>query len=440
MNGRSLAERLKLIPPVARNGRVWVAFSGGGDSVALLHLLQASELRELRAVHVHHGLQTVADDWVRHCRRLCRALGVPLRVLRVEVKADGEGLEAAARSARYAALAGLLKPGDVVATAHHRDDQAETVLFRALRGTGIAGLGGMRECEPLGSGTLWRPLLAVPRGDLRAYAEAQRLEWVEDPHNRDPRYARAFLRHDVLPLLQRHFPAAHDSLARLGQHAQAAAGLLAQLADEDALRLKDRGGLAIPGLLGLDAERRRNLIYHQWRGLGLVPPDAGWFDRLDREVLAARPDAEPVLAQGEGEVRRYRDRLYLMRRLPPAPSRGAIKPWPRRKRIQLPAGCGVLVCTRVPGADVGVRFAAGGAQLRPAGSAHRRTLKNLCQEAGVPPWVRLRMPLVYRGAELIAVADRWRSETAAELGLSFVWTQDLPGGTADPAPGTVLEA
>ncbi|MFA5939393.1 MAG: tRNA lysidine(34) synthetase TilS [Sinimarinibacterium sp.] len=414
-----------------------MAFSGGGDSVALLHLLRASGLRDLGAVHVHHGLQAVADDWVRHCRKLCRAMDVPLRVLRVEVRPEGEGIEAAARAARLAAFAALLKPGDVLATAHHRDDQAETILFRALRGTGIAGLGGMRECEPLGQGTLWRPLLAVPRSQLRAYAETQRLEWVDDPHNRDSRYARAFLRQDVFPLLARHFPAAHDSLARLGRHAQAAEGLLAQLAQEDAQRLEDRGGLTIPGLLRLDAERRRNLLYHQWRALGLQVPDADWFEKLEREVLAARPDADPALAQGEGEARRYRDRLYLMRRLAPAPGRGTIKPWPRRKRSELPAGCGTLSCNRVPGTDVNVRFAVGGAHLRPAGSAHRRTLKNLCQEAGIPPWVRVRMPLVYRGAELIAAGGSWRSDTAVELGLSFVWTHELPGAAPNPLPGAV---
>lgn len=268
MSGRSIDKRLTFSPPLARKGRVWVAFSGGGDSVALLHLLKTSQMPGLRAVHVHHGLQAVADDWVRHCRRLCRVLGVPLRVLRVEVKPDGDGIEAAARKARYAALAALLKSGDALATAHHRDDQAETVLFRALRGTGIAGLGGMRDCEPLGAGHLWRPLLEMRRDDLRGYARQHRLDWIDDPHNRDPRYARAFLRHEVLPLLARHFAAAPDSLARLGRHAQAAGRLLAQLADEDAQSVADGDGLSIPGLLNLDAERRRNLLYYRWRGRG----------------------------------------------------------------------------------------------------------------------------------------------------------------------------
>lgn len=428
---------LELRPPVDPRGRVWVALSGGGDSVALLHLLKQRRIRELRAVHVHHGLQPAAEDWVRHCRRVCRTLGVPLRVLRVEVAPGRHGPEAAARHARYAALAALLRAGDVLVTAHHLDDQAETVLFRSLRGTGIAGLGAMREREPLGAGCLWRPLLEVPRERLRDHSRQHRLEWIEDPHNVDARYARAFLRQDVLPRLRAHFPAAADSLARLARHAQATERLLDALARADAATAGGGESLAIGALQALDADRRRNLLYHQWRSLGLAPPDEAWYARVDTGLLSARRDAVPLVAQGGGEARRYRDRLYLLRRLPPAPPAGLVLDWPaRRRRLPLPPGCGVLTCGRSPMIALTVRFAVPGAQLRLCGEPHRRTLKNLYQSHDVPPWVRARMPLVYAGDELIAAGGRWRSERAAELGLGFAWSHELPGFGADPAEGT----
>lgn len=418
-------------PPLGDSGRVWVGYSGGVDSTVLLHLLSRSGLAELRAVHVHHGLQPAADAWARRCRRVCRELGVPLRVLRVAVEPSGEGLEAAARAARYAAIARLLRPGDVLAVAHQRDDQAETVLFRALRGTGIAGLGAMREQEALGAAVLWRPLLDHPRSRLLRYAQAQGLRWIDDPHNEDPTLARSFLRQAVLPQLQRHFPAAGESLARLARHAQAGERLLADLAQVDAAALTHRGGLDVGGLLKLDQQRRRNLLYHCWRDLGLQPPGEAWYARLEREVLGSRADAEPVLVHGGGEARRYRGRLYLMAALAPAP-RGERLTWPRGRRVlELPPGCGILRSRAAVPAGLTVRFGVRGERLRPAGSPHHRSLKNLCQEAGLPPWLRERMPLIEQemsgGAELLAVGGLWRSARAVELGLDFAWDHSIPG-------------
>lgn len=415
-------------PPVGDSGRVWIGYSGGVDSTVLLHLFAAMGVDGLRALHVHHGLQPAAEAWVRHCRRVCRQLGVPLRVLRVRVVPAGEGLEAAARQARYAAIARLLRPGDVFATAHHRDDQAETVLFRALRGTGIAGLGAMRERERLGAGTLWRPLLDAPRSRLLDYARRHDLRWIEDPHNRDPGFARAFLRERVLPQLAPQFPAAAESLVRLARHARAAEELLAELGQADLQALGDGGGIAIDGLLRLGAERRNNALYQAWRALGLPPPDQAWYARLQREVLGARADAEPVLVSGGGEARRYRNRLYLMAVLPPPPPPTLRLRWPAgRRRLELPAGCGTLVRTRGVAVDLSVRFGLRGERLRLPGAPHRRTLKNLCQEAGLPPWLRERMPLVETADGALIAAGHWHDARAPELGLALRWVHALPG-------------
>lgn len=415
------------LPPHSPKARVWVAFSGGLDSTVLLHALHAQGVPNLRAVHVHHGLQAAADDWVRHARRFCRELGVPLTVRRVTVRAQrGEGPEAAAREARHAALAALLRPGDLLLTAHHRDDQAETVLLRALRGAGIAGLAAMAPVRPCGRGQLARPLLNHARAELQAYAETQGLRWIEDPHNRDSRYARSLLRHEILPRLSAHWPQAGVQLARLATRAGEAAQLLAELAALDLASARTAGGLSIAALRALSPARRRNALYHGWLGAYALPPSTQQLEQLDRELLGARGDAQPCLVHAQGEVRRYRDQLYWLPGLPPVPD--GVLHWPaRRRRCALPDGIGTLQASRVPPVALTVRFARGGERLRPERDRHTRSLKALCQDAGVPVWVRQRLPLVCENETLIAIAGYWRSARAAELGLAFHWQTALPG-------------
>lgn len=426
---------LTLPPPSAAAGRtLWLGYSGGADSTVLLHALKQALATaapgwprnlHLRAVHVHHGLQASADDWARRCEDRCRQWRIPFQVLRVQVDPAGQGMEAAARDARYAALGALLEPGDLLVTAHHLDDQAETVLFRSLRGTGIAGLGAMRELEPCAAGRLWRPLLGVRREALRQYAQAHGLDGIRDPHNDDRRLARAFLRHEVLPPLQQRFAAA-ENLARLARHAQDAGTLLAELAELDGAALRRGAGFSVSGLLALPDARRRNLLHHAWRAQGLPPPDERWHARLRSEVLEADGDATPLLAHGDGEARRYRDELVLMRRLPPPPGRVRLR-WSGTKRLELPPGCGALIAERLPAGGLDVAFGLPGLRLRPAGAAMTRSLRNLYQEAGLPVWVRERMPLIFLNSELIAVGDRWAGAKAVALGLAVRWEHRLPG-------------
>jgi tRNA(Ile)-lysidine synthase len=415
--------RLPPLPPLPRGARLWVAYSGGCDSTVLLQLLAQAAPRRLRAVHVHHGLQPAADAWPAHCRRVCRRLGVSLTLCRVEVdRRHPGGLEAAAREARYEALRGLMRPGDCLVTAHHRDDQAETLLLRLLRGTGVTGMAGMAPLAPFGPGRLWRPLLDTPRHALREHALGQGLEWVEDPQNRDPAHARSWLRREVMPRLQQRWPQAAESLARFSRHAAEANGLLGELAANDLRTAGGDGGLSIPAVQALSVPRRNNLLRHWLAADGRLPPSADLLERIGLELLAARPDGAPRLRHGDVELRRYRDRLYLLPLLPPVPKSVEL-PWSRRRELELPAGCGRLVLPRASSRPLTVRFAAGGEELRPAGARHRRSLKNLFQEAGVPVWVRQRTPLIWQGRELLAVADFWRAEGAPEA----AWLHDLPG-------------
>ncbi len=425
---------VRLIPDIALpgSGRVVAAFSGGLDSTVLLHALAQGRVKKnLAAVHVHHGLQAGADEWARHCERICAALGVELRVSRVHVQDSGQGVEAAAREVRYAALHGAMQAGDVLATAHHRDDQAETVLLRLLRGTGPAGLAAIRPLTAFAPGWLWRPLLDAPRTRLEAYARRHALEWIEDPSNQSSRYSRSFLRAEILPRLQARWPAASGNLARAAELAAETSDLLRELAVTDLGELAEPSGpLPIGPLQELSASRRRNLVRHWVESQGLPLPFHDTLLHLDREVLDAAEDADPVLGWPGGEFRRHRDRLFVMPVLAPVSAKYRAD-WDGRGDIMLPAGCGRLHAPtgNRRATPCAVRLARPSDRFRPFGSAQTRTLKNLFQERGVPTWVRQRTPLVAREDHIVWVGGiGWAADRDwVALRSEIEWLDRPPG-------------
>lgn len=289
------------LPPQPAN-RIGIAFSGGLDSTVLLHRLaqlSGGQGVELFALHVHHGLSPNADAWAAHCQRVCAALKVPLTLARVTVIPADKGLEAAARSARMTAFADFFQTQqlDWLLLAQHRDDQAETVLFRLLRGAGSRGLAGMRQ-ESLQNGVrLWRPLLAVSRAELRDWALAQGLNWIEDESNQDPRHARNWLRNEILPRLRQRFPALDAVLARTAAQLAEDTELLDALAQIDARTTCDAQGRIVTRLLAtLPEPRARNLLRHWLAGQGVHLDRARLADVL-RQALAA-PDAHPCIRMG----------------------------------------------------------------------------------------------------------------------------------------------
>jgi tRNA(Ile)-lysidine synthase len=423
---KPVADFLQIDPPALAPGAVvHVAYSGGLDSTVLLHFLAHYSPRfRLRAVHIHHGLQALADEWAEKCARFSASLGVPFELLRVQVDGfDPAGPEAAARSARYEALRGLMQPGDCLVTAHHRGDQAETVMLRLLRGSGVQGLSAMRVLRAFPPGWLWRPFLDLPREQLYSHAQQHGLRWIEDPHNRDPRYARSWLRTELTPLLRERFPQVEESLARTARLSAEAALLLDELAEQDRSGVGQGEFLGVAALLQLGAARRHNLLRYWLRQHGFEMPSAELLERVDRQVLSAATDAEPLLAWAGCELRRYRDRLYAMAPLPPPPAAEPALSW-IGAQLPLPPGCGLLRLSQPPPQGLSVSFMRGGERFRPAGSTHSRTLKNLFQEAGVPPWVRLRTPLVAAAGELVYVAG---------IGGSGGWQDLFPPPAAEPA-------
>ncbi|MCE8020783.1 tRNA lysidine(34) synthetase TilS [Halomonas sp. MCCC 1A11036] len=417
---RALAET----PP----GRVvWVALSGGLDSSLLLTLAAAAwrrHPRPLYALHVHHGLQAIADGFELHCRRLCSRLGVPFFVERVRVERDaGLGLEGAARQARYAAFARRVMPGETLWLAQHRDDQAETFLLAALRGSGARGLAAMPPTREWRGRHLGRPLLDVSRAELEAEAARRGVRWVDDPSNADERLDRNLLRHRVLPLLEARWPAARASLARSAAHAAETETLLEELADETLVRLGgEPGRLDLAALRALTAPRCRLLVRHCCRRLGLPTPPAARLEALLVQ-LDARRDAQACVAWPGAEARLWRDALYLLAPLPDLPA-GWEAYWEGGSDLSTPLGRWPVRLVREDGAPAALRLAprGGGERLRLPGRGGR-DLKRLMQEWGVPPWQRRQVIVVWNGDDPVAallppgrwlgVAAGWRGETVS---------------------------
>lgn len=427
---------IELTPPPELAGAdapLRVGFSGGLDSTVLLHLLAtdpALRARGLGAVHVHHGLHPAADAWAEHCAVFCRGLRVPLEVARVRVDvAAGSGPEAAARAARHAAFAASLPGGGILALAHHRRDQAETFLLRALRGSGVDGLAAIRPWRAFAGGWLWRPLLDLPRGRLLAYARAHRLQWIEDPSNADERLDRNYLRNRVMPLLRERWAHADAALARSAALSAEADALLAA-EDRSALdAARGEGGtLSLPALRTLAPARRARVLRLWIDALGLPPLPAGGVARIEAELLRARADSGATFAWSGAEVRAWSERLHAGTTRAPLPS-GWREEWDGRQPLRLPDG-GILFLSGTSDAgdaggmqDAGSGFEAplfvharqGGERIRLPGRTHSHSLKHVLQEAGIPPWQRARLPLLSnRAGELQAAGDRIVSAAFAQ--------------------------
>ena len=410
--------------------RVAVGFSGGLDSTVLLHaLVQLATERgwQLRTIHVHHGLQAQADAWTAHCEDICAQWEVPLTVLHADVRNDqGDGPEAAARKARHAAFAQALQPGEILALAHHRDDQAETFLLRALRGSGTEGLGAMRAWRAFAPGWLWRPLLAHSRATLETCARENGLAWIEDPSNADPDLDRNFLRHRVLPVLRERWPQAAAAFAASARVCETDDVLLAI---DDArwlasVRTADPQVLSRPALRTLPAARRARVL-RRWIGeLRLPPLPANGVQRIEREVLDARWDASARFQWHGTCVEAWGELLRA------APVRARLPAdweahWTGAAGLPLPGG-GRLQLQGAPSFTVPVRVHArrGGERIRLPGRTHSHELKHVLQDLRVPSWERARLPLVsdadgqlLAAGDLVLSADfdAWLRENSARM-------------------------
>ena len=437
-----LLERLDELHAGVAPGRYVIAFSGGLDSTVLLHGLASARSRHgvpLIAVHCNHGLQPDADDWEAHCRLFATSMTVPFVARRLEVDVRRHGTEGAAREARYAALRALMEEGDTVLSAHHEDDQAETLLLNLVRGSGPGGVAGIGAMQPFGRGRLCRPLLDVPRRALLRYADGAGLDWVQDPSNAWSRFDRNWLRQEIMPRLAARWPGVGASLRRSASLAWEAHELGNELADLDLAAAGAAPGqcedLSVPVLCSLSAARQRNALRRAIARRGLPPLPAKRLIEAVDHLLPAACDAQPLIRWPGGELRRYRDRLFVLEGRAAPPPGDPMTLTPDGKPLSLGPGLGSLSLAASAGggvrrdrigAGLEVRFRAGGERFRPRGRRETHRLKKLLQDEGILPWMRGSIPLLYAGDVLVAVGDLWVSHSAfGAPGLAVRW-RDRP--------------
>jgi tRNA(Ile)-lysidine synthase len=426
-----LSERVaaKIAPLLPEQSCILIGLSGGVDSVVLLHLLRQVAPKfswQLSALHVHHGISQNADAWVKFCTELCENYNIPLTIEHVDIAPLREhGIEAAARKLRHAAFA--KQPCDVVALAHHADDQSETLLLQLLRGAGVRGASAMPlysvrpelvegavRTASLKSSTrsIIRPLLQCSRQEILDYAVAHQLQWIEDESNADDSYPRNFIRHRVLPLLGEKFPAYRDTLARSAQHFAEASSLLDELAQQDAVQAIDGETMAVAALQSLTPPRAKNLLRYFLHRLGAPMPQAVQLDEMLQQLCNARDDAVVCISFGDWQVRRYQGKVYVLPALGEY-DKHIVMSWYGEVQLDWSAlntplqfnhmqGVGISL-EKLQRTPVTLRLRQGGEALRPQSKAATRTLKNLLQESHIPPWQRDRLPLLYCGEELVCV-------------------------------------
>jgi len=411
-----------------------VALSGGRDSVVLLDALVATQDPRMRgAAHVHHGISPNADAWAAFCEQICRGRDVPLRVHRVAVpRAPQSSLESEARHVRYAALVEAARACDatVVALAHHRDDQAETLLLQLLRGAGPRGLAAMPKIRGDARGVRWwRPLLDVSRADIDAYATEHGLAWVDDESNASVHHARNAIRHTVMPALAAVSGNPAATLARAAAHQAESARLADDLAAIDSREAFDGSTLSQVALYRMAGHRARNLLRWFLHARGLPAPSSARLAAMLDQLRASRGDAMTRFAHAGMEVGVYRGRIYV-HACPPAPYD---VPWDGACDVDLPHGVLRIAHAEGQGIDAlrirhaafHVRSRGGGERFQVAANRPRRALKSILQDAGIPPWQREALPLVVCGDEVVAVPGigvdaSWQAPEGAR-GIVLTW-------------------
>jgi tRNA(Ile)-lysidine synthase len=431
-------------PP--ESSRYVIAYSGGLDSHVLLHCFKQLDVA-IRAVHVHHGLQAVADDWVRHCQASCDQLGIQLDILYVDaLPKAGESPEEAARNARYQALHENLVKGECLVTAQHIDDQAETLLLQLFRTASAAGLSAMPADKTFGDHVHIRPLLSFSRAEIEAYAREKSLQWVEDPSNQDTSLDRNFLRKEILPLLQQRWPEINSRLAKVTElqsknlrvledmaAIDLANAISTQSAPSKACIYEVISTLSLNRLQQLSSPRLLNLLRYWVITVLDQQPTRNLLQEVERTLIYSQQDANPDVTFYDFVLRRFQGDIYLLRKSDAGELQYDIRWNPASAvtieepgiRLQAVRSAGIGLKRKLLDETLSIRSRKGGEKFHPAGRRHSQSLKKLLQEVNIPPWERDVMPLIYFGDELIAVGGLWVCKKYSVTGEEEGWLVDI---------------
>ena len=402
-----------------------VAFSGGIDSTVLLHVMRVLNL-PLHAVHINHHMQVDSDQWALHCESICQAWKIPCTVLHVYVeKKAQQSIEETARTARYNLFSEYINQQSCLVTAHHKNDLVETLLLQLLRGSGPAGLAAMSKVQKFYSGKHLRPMLTFARDEIEDYAQQRNLVWIEDPSNLSNEFDRNYLRNEIIPKLLDRWPGALQTLSRAVDLQRDALDCLYDLAELDLQTAKTSNPsiLQIPVLQKMKHVRLRNVLRRWMQQHDMRAPNKKQLEKIILDIVC-KPSSEssPVQTWLDGEIRRYREQLYLMQPLLQHDV-NQVYEWELAEPLYIESLHRTLtiedlikhaVLLPKNAKSVLVRFRTGGESIKPFGKKHHRSLKNLFQEANVPPWERERIPLIYYGEELISVLGYWNAQPACD--------------------------
>ena len=419
------------------NAKLVLALSGGLDSCVLLHLLAGCKKTlpfQLEAHHVNHGLSPNATAWAIFCAEFCAKHNIPLTISTVKVEQNsGLGLEAAARAARYKALAST--DANFICLAHHQDDQAETLLLQLARGAGVKGLAGMAAIDL--SRKLLRPLLDVPRASLEVYASANKLTWIEDESNIDTKFDRNFMRHEVLPRLEKQYPAIKQTISRSATHLADCSALLDDLAQLDATHyLQNSRQLALAILKQLSLSRVNNVLRWWLKQQGFDLPSTAQLQQISQQILHAKADAAVQLKVAQNvTLRRYQDRVYLVNDMSEAVPFNLL--WGGEESVILPDNSRLIftqkigegfALNRVKNIKLRIKNREGGERFKPALGRPYRSLKQVLQTHAMPPWQREQLPLIFMDETLVIIpnvaVDAGLQANSDEMGLTVNWQYD----------------
>ncbi len=397
--------------------KIWVAYSGGIDSHVLLHSLtkclnNISINAKIIAIHINHGLNKDSDFWQEHVREVCDELQIDSIIEKVYVDNSIGNIESHAREARYGIFNKYVLEKDILLTAHHQDDQAETLLLRLLRGTGVKGLSAIPKIRKLNHGTVIRPLLNISRDEIINYAKGNKLIWIDDGSNYDVNFDRNYLRHKILPLLKSRWPNYSKIFQRSINNNIESSALLDELAQIDIKNCQySNNVLKISELNKLSLMRQKNVIRYFIKSIGFNLPSSKHLELIISNVVRARQDAVPEMIICNYSVRKFRDGLYFINKSDKFDLSKIEIELNLEQQTILPNNIGILINDYVLGdgicinnnAKLLVKFRQGGEKILSSSSKKHLSLKKMFNYWNIPPWERGQIPIIYHGDLIISV-------------------------------------